>query len=153
MRMYRAGAQVVITRLSHLDPCWQFAGAHVFGIDPDGMVVGGLVVELSRDAIPNDNGSFMIDGVQVVDNERFGNFIGAIEVDPPSGGDALDDFLHQILGEANRPPADDPLGSRERRHSMAGDPVCFTHAFIRPQLRFAEGSACHSGGVSLKLVI
>lgn len=137
MRMYRAGAQVVVTRVSHLDPCWQFAGSHVFGIDPDGMLIGGLVVELACDAIPNDDGSFMVDGVQLVDNERFGNFIGAVEVDTPSSREALDDFLHQMLGEAIRPPSDDPFAARERRHSMAGDPVCFTHAFIRPQLRLA----------------
>ena len=133
--LHRAGTRVVVTGVHHQDPCWQLAGAHVFGVSPEGEIIGGLVVELSCDAVRNDDGSFMVDGVQAVDNARFGAFIGAFEADPPEHHSKVEDFLHQTLGDASGPPADDPFDSRERRRSVAGDPVCFTHAVIRPHLQ------------------
>jgi len=133
--VFKAGTQVVVARVAPQDPCWQLAGTHVFGIEPDGRVAGGVIVELAHDAIPNENGSFALDGVQAVDNDRFGNFIGSIQIDAPTRSEGLDDYLHDMLGNAGHPPPEDPFDPRERRGSSAGDPVCFTHAFVRPHLR------------------
>ena len=137
LNIHTSGVLVRVVALGQEDPCYQLAGAHVFGIRADGTLVRSLIVRLLSDAVPVAHNLFAIDGIQEVDNYSFGNFIGPYVIDPPDPGDESEfqKFMQRDLGAAEHLPPDDPFDARERHRSVAGDMVCFSHAVLKPYFR------------------